>query len=70
LEQELAAALAAIAERPESFPVLSVRGGRTVHRCCRPSSTRCGARALSEQLAPLGETDSIRMWKQATHPAA
>jgi hypothetical protein len=32
-EQELTAALAAITERPQSFPRVSVHGGRTVHRC-------------------------------------
>jgi hypothetical protein len=39
-EQELAAALAAITERPDSFPVFSARGGRTVHRCLLVK-TRC-----------------------------
>ena len=36
----LTAALAAIIERPESFPVFSARGGRTVHRCLLVK-TRC-----------------------------
>ena len=40
LREELAAALAAITERPDSFPVFSARGGRTVHRCLLVK-TRC-----------------------------
>jgi plasmid stabilization system protein ParE len=39
-DEELATALAAITERPESFPVFSARDGRTVRRCL-PSKTRC-----------------------------
>jgi hypothetical protein len=39
-DQELAAALAAITERPDSFPVFSARGGRIVHRCLLVK-TRC-----------------------------
>ena len=39
-EQELAAAMAAITARPESFPVFSARGGRTVQRCLLVK-TRC-----------------------------
>ncbi len=32
-DDELAIALAAITERPESFPVFSARAGRTLRRC-------------------------------------
>jgi hypothetical protein len=32
-DQELAAALTAITERPESFPVFSASAGQTVRRC-------------------------------------
>jgi len=39
-DEELAAALTAITERPESFPVFSARGGRTVRRCLLVK-TRC-----------------------------
>jgi len=39
-DEELAAALTAISERPESFPVFSARGGRTVRRCLL-ARTRC-----------------------------
>ena len=39
-DEELAAALTAISERPESFPVFSARGGRTVRRCLLVK-TRC-----------------------------
>lgn len=39
-DDELAAALAKIAERPESFPVFSTRGGITVRRCLLVR-TRC-----------------------------
>ena len=39
-DQELAAALTAIGERPESFPVFSARNGRTVRRCLLVK-TRC-----------------------------
>jgi plasmid stabilization system protein ParE len=39
-DEELAAALAAIAERPESFPVFSARDGKTVRRCLL-AKTRC-----------------------------
>ena len=39
-DKELAAALAAISERPESFPVFSARGGQTVRRCLLVK-TRC-----------------------------
>ena len=39
-DEELAAALTAIRERPESFPVFSARGGRTVRRCLLVK-TRC-----------------------------
>jgi hypothetical protein len=39
-DEELAAALTAISERPESFPVFSARGVRTVRRCLLVK-TRC-----------------------------
>jgi hypothetical protein len=39
-DDELAAALVAITERPESFPVFSARAGRTVRRCLL-AKTRC-----------------------------
>ena len=39
-DEELAAALTAISERPESFPIFSARGGRTVRRCLLVK-TRC-----------------------------
>jgi hypothetical protein len=39
-DDELAAALIRIAERPESFPVFSTRGDRTVRRCLL-TRTRC-----------------------------
>ena len=39
-DHELEAALTAIAERPESFPVFSASGGRTVRRCLL-EKTRC-----------------------------
>ena len=39
-DEEFAAALTAITERPESFPVFSARGGRTVRRCLLVK-TRC-----------------------------
>jgi len=39
-DEELAAALVAIAERPDSFPVFSARAGQTVRRCLL-SKTRC-----------------------------
>jgi len=32
-DDELSAALVAITERPESFPVFSARGGQTMRRC-------------------------------------
>ena len=39
-DEELAAALTAIRERPESFPVFSARAGRIVRRCLL-AKTRC-----------------------------
>lgn len=39
-DEELAAALTAIVERPESFPVFSARGSQTVRRCLLVK-TRC-----------------------------
>ncbi len=39
-DEELAAALTAISERPESFPVFSALGVRTVRRCLLVK-TRC-----------------------------
>jgi hypothetical protein len=39
-DEELAAALATIGERPESYPVFAARGGRTVRRCLL-AKTRC-----------------------------
>ena len=39
-DEELAAALAAIAERPESYPVFSAPADRTVRRCLL-ARTRC-----------------------------
>jgi hypothetical protein len=39
-DEELAAALAAISERPESFPVFSAGGSRPVRRCLLVK-TRC-----------------------------
>jgi plasmid stabilization system protein ParE len=39
-DDELAAALVKIAERPDSFPVFSARGERTVRRCLL-KRTRC-----------------------------
>jgi len=39
-DDELTAALIKIAERPESFPVFSTRGDRTVRRCLL-ARTRC-----------------------------
>jgi hypothetical protein len=39
-DEELATALVAITERPESFPVFSARDGRTLRRCLL-SKTRC-----------------------------
>jgi hypothetical protein len=40
LDEEIAAALAAITERPESFPVFSAHAGQTVRRCLL-TKTRC-----------------------------
>lgn len=39
-DEELAAALVAIADRAESFPIYSARAGRTV-RLCLLAKTRC-----------------------------
>ena len=39
-DAEVARAFTAIAERPESFPVFSARGGRTVRRCLL-AKTKC-----------------------------
>jgi len=39
-DEELASALAAITERPDSFPVFSARPGRTIRRCLL-AKTRC-----------------------------
>jgi hypothetical protein len=39
-DEELARALSAITEHPESFPVFSARDGRTVRRCLL-AKTRC-----------------------------
>jgi hypothetical protein len=39
-DEELAEALGAIVERPESFPVFSARSGQTVRRCLL-AKTRC-----------------------------
>lgn len=39
-DEELEAALAGIAERPESYPVFSAQTGRIVRRCLLPK-TRC-----------------------------
>jgi hypothetical protein len=39
-DDELSMALAAITERPESFPVFSARAGRTVRRCLL-AKTKC-----------------------------
>jgi hypothetical protein len=39
-DEELATALTAIRDRPDSFPVFSARGDRTVRRCLL-AKTRC-----------------------------
>jgi plasmid stabilization system protein ParE len=58
---ELAAALTAITERPESFPVFSARGGRTVRRCLL-AKTRCHI-----YFEVLRETDEV--WVTAARGA-
>jgi len=61
-DQELAAGLTAIIERPESFPVFSARGGRTVRRCLL-AKTRC--HLYFEVLHETGE-----VWVTAARGAA
>ena len=61
-DEELATALTAISERPESFPVFSARGGRTVRRCLLVK-TRCHL-----YFEVLNETDEV--WVTAARGAA
>jgi hypothetical protein len=61
-DEELATALTAISERPESFPVFSARGGRTVRRCLLVK-TRC--HLYFEVLDETGE-----VWVTAARGAA
>jgi hypothetical protein len=61
-DEELAAALAVIKERPESFPVFSARGGRIVRRCLL-AKTRC--HLYFEVLREAGE-----VWVTAARGAA
>ena len=61
-DEELAAALTAISERPESFPVYLARGGRTVRRILLVK-TRCHL-----YFEVLRETDAV--WVTAARGAA
>jgi hypothetical protein len=61
-DEELAEALARVAEMPESFPVFSDRGGRIVRRCLL-GKTRC--HLLFEIEASAGE-----VWVVAARGAA